>query len=90
MNKVFNEDCCSTLERDLDYHYVITSPPDYKGLSKTSITDYAKYVEFLTSIISLFLVNNINILLKIKKLTIVYENMCIHLSDKYEVKVLTK
>lgn len=39
MNKIYNEDCFITNQRNLDYDYVITSPPDFEELEKETITD---------------------------------------------------
>jgi hypothetical protein len=31
---LYNEDCLKTLDRDLQYHYVITSPPDFDEIGE--------------------------------------------------------
>ena len=39
MKQLYIEDCLLTLKRDIEYDYVITSPPDYDELNK-DITKY--------------------------------------------------
>ena len=46
MNKLYNEDCLVTLNRNLDYDYVITSPPDFSELGWET-TEINKYTNFL-------------------------------------------
>ena len=38
-NTIYNEDCLHTNDRGLEYHYVITSPPDFNELGNGPITD---------------------------------------------------
>lgn len=38
-NQIYNEDCLQTNDRELEYHYVITSPPDFDELGDNEITD---------------------------------------------------
>jgi DNA modification methylase len=45
-NKIYNEDCLVTLNRKLEYDYVVTSPPDYSELGYDT-TELNKYKEFL-------------------------------------------
>ena len=45
-NNIFNEDCIVTLNRKLEYDYVVTSPPDYSELGYDT-TELLKYKEFL-------------------------------------------
>ena len=49
-NILFNEDCILTQTKNLDYHYVITSPPDFDEIGENDITDEViqKYKLFLT------------------------------------------
>ena len=48
-NEIYNEDCLKTNNRGLQYHYVITSPPDFNELGDGPITDAViyQYKEFL-------------------------------------------
>jgi DNA modification methylase len=48
-NTIYNEDCLQTNDRGLEYHYVITSPPDFDELGDNEITDdvVETYKEFL-------------------------------------------
>jgi DNA modification methylase len=48
-NEIYNEDCLKTNNRGLEYHYVITSPPDFNELGDGPITDEViyQYKEFL-------------------------------------------
>jgi DNA modification methylase len=50
-NQIYNEDCIQTNERALNYHYVITSPPDMDELGESDMrdTDIVTYKEFLKS-----------------------------------------
>ena len=40
------------MERNLPYHYVITSPPDYQELKMEPIKDHDEYYQFLRSVLS--------------------------------------
>lgn len=48
-NEIYNEDCLQTNDRGLNYHYVITSPPDFDEIGEGKITDeiIREYKEFL-------------------------------------------
>lgn len=46
-NLIFNEDCLTTLGRELDYDYVITSPPDFEELNLSPQYQFG-YHNFLT------------------------------------------
>jgi DNA modification methylase len=46
-NSIFNEDCLKTTMRDIEFDYVITSPPDYEELGLTPIKDDETYIDFL-------------------------------------------
>lgn len=48
---IYNEDCLVTLNRKLDYDYVITSPPDYSELGFDT-TELNKYKSFLNDRLS--------------------------------------
>jgi len=50
LNKIFNEDCRETLKRDIQYDYVITSPPDFDELGLEPIKDDKEYYDFLSSV----------------------------------------
>lgn len=43
---IYNEDCLVTLNRKLEYDYVVTSPPDYSEIGYDT-TELNKYKEFL-------------------------------------------
>jgi len=49
MNRIFNEDCLDTINRNLDYDYVITSPPDFNELgwdvNPTTINQYKSFLK---------------------------------------------
>ena len=45
-NSIFNEDCLKTTMRDIEFDYVITSPPDYEELGLTPIKDDETYIDF--------------------------------------------
>lgn len=42
-NIIYNEDCLITNDRLLEYHYVITSPPDFDEITEGKITDEVIY-----------------------------------------------
>jgi DNA modification methylase len=47
-NKIYNEDCLDTINRNLDYDYVITSPPDFDELNfKVTFDGILEYKTFL-------------------------------------------
>ena len=43
---IYNEDCLDTLNRNLDYDYIITSPPDFDEIGADT-KDTAPYINFL-------------------------------------------
>jgi site-specific DNA-methyltransferase (adenine-specific)/modification methylase len=45
---IYNEDCLDTLNRNLDYDYIITSPPDFDEIGADT-KNINPYVEFLKS-----------------------------------------
>ena len=47
MNNLYIEDCLKTLERGLDYDYVVTSPPDFDELKKNTKDTKFSYSKFL-------------------------------------------
>ena len=47
---IYNEDCITTLKRDIRYDYVLTSPPDYDELGIDPKTH--AWEEFLDSWVS--------------------------------------
>lgn len=50
MNKIFNEDCGKTLvNKDINFDYVFTVPPDFDELDMTPKEDTEKYINFLYS-----------------------------------------
>jgi DNA modification methylase len=51
MYNIYNEDCKVTLSRNLEYDYVITSPPDYSELGYDT-TELNKYKTFLNDRLS--------------------------------------
>ena len=48
MKHLYNEDCLKTLERDIEYHYVVASPPDFNEITGDSKTNFS-YTDFLKS-----------------------------------------
>ena len=48
---IYNEDCRNTLMRDIEYNYVLTSPPDYSELNISPSTN--EWFVFLNSWASL-------------------------------------
>jgi DNA modification methylase len=48
-NEIYKEDCLHTNDRGLEYHYVITSPPDFDEIGERKITDeiIKEYKKFL-------------------------------------------
>ena len=44
---VFHEDCLETMKRNINYDYVITSPPDYQELYLEPFKDDEKYIDYL-------------------------------------------
>ena len=52
LNKIFNEDCRETFKRDIQYDYVITSPPDFDDLNYHPINEAKKYYKFLNEVLS--------------------------------------
>ena len=77
MNKIFNEDCRDTLKRNIQYDYVITSPPDFDELHYHPIKDEKKYYKFLNEVLSELNPTN-------KSITIVVSNR------KYQRKTIRK
>ena len=56
---IYNEDCLDTLKRDLEYDYIITSPPDLDEIGYTTTpAGIEEYYRFLVSRISLFAPKN--------------------------------
>jgi DNA modification methylase len=51
-NNIFNEDCIVTLNRKLEYDYVITSPPDFEEIDM-DVLDIILYKRFLNDRLSL-------------------------------------
>ena len=49
MNNLYIEDCLKTLERGLEYDYVVASPPDFDELKKDTKDSSWTYSDFLTS-----------------------------------------
>ena len=47
MKQLYIEDCLLTLKRDIEYDYVITSPPDYDELNKDITDDEFSYKDFI-------------------------------------------
>ena len=47
MKDLYIEDCLKTLERGLDYDYVVTSPPDFDELKKNTKDTKFSYSKFL-------------------------------------------
>ena len=39
INKIFNEDCLETLNRNIEYDYIFFSPPDYDELNLEPIKE---------------------------------------------------
>jgi DNA modification methylase len=54
MNKIFNEDCLKTLDRNLEYDYLFFSPPDYNEIGLEPVKDDDKYFGWLKDIFSKF------------------------------------
>jgi len=52
MNNIYNEDCKVTINRNLDYDYVITSPPDFSELG-IDCKDILAYKTFLKDRLSI-------------------------------------
>ena len=44
MTQLYIEDCLKTLERELEYDYVVTSPPDFDELSKDTSWSYEDFL----------------------------------------------
>ena len=49
MKNLYIEDCLKTLERKLDYDYVVTSPPDFDELKKDTKDSSWTYLDFINS-----------------------------------------
>ena len=49
MKQLYIEDCLLTLKRDIEYDYVITSPPDYDELNKDITDAEFSYKDFILS-----------------------------------------
>ena len=54
INKIFNEDCLETLNRNIEYDYIFFSPPDYDELNLEPIKDDKKYFSWLEKVFSKF------------------------------------
>ena len=54
INKIFNEDCLETLNRNIEYDYIFFSPPDYDELNLEPIKDNKKYFSWLKKVFSEF------------------------------------
>lgn len=55
ITSILNEDCRVTLAREeVTYDYLFTSPPDFMEIGMDARDDQAPYIEFLTSVFSLF------------------------------------
>ena len=54
INKIFNEDCLETLNRNIEYDYIFFSPPDYNELNLEPIKDDKKYFSWLKNVFSEF------------------------------------
>ena len=50
MTQLYIEDCLETLKKDIEYDYVVTSPPDFNELTGDSKTDFS-YADFLESFV---------------------------------------
>jgi DNA modification methylase len=50
---IYNEDCLDTLNRNLDYDYIITSPPDFDEIGADT-KNIQPYIDFLKERFSLF------------------------------------
>jgi DNA modification methylase len=48
MKLLYNEDCLKTLQRDIEYDYVVASPPDFNEITGDSKTNFS-YTDFLKS-----------------------------------------
>ena len=53
-NTIFHEDCLKTLKRDLEYDYVITSPPDFEEIGMNPKQMTFDYYEFLSARLNFF------------------------------------
>jgi DNA modification methylase len=49
IKNLYIEDCLKTLERKLDYDYVVTSPPDFDELKKDTKDSSWTYLDFINS-----------------------------------------
>ena len=52
MKLLYNEDCLKTLQRDIEYDYVVASPPDFNEITGDSKTNFS-YTDFLKSFVEL-------------------------------------
>ena len=50
MKQLYTEDCLKTLKRDIEYDYIVTSPPDFNELTGDSKTNLS-YADFLESFV---------------------------------------
>ena len=50
---IYNEDCLDTLNRNLDYDYIITSPPDFDEIGADT-KNIQPYIDFLKERIEKF------------------------------------
>ena len=50
MKQLYTEDCLKTLKRDIEYDYIVTSPPDFNELTGDSKTNLS-YTDFLESFV---------------------------------------
>ncbi len=50
---IYNEDCLDTLNRNLEYDYIITSPPDFDEIGADT-KNIEPYIDFLKQRFSLF------------------------------------
>jgi len=50
MTQLYIEDCLETLKRDIEYDYVVTSPPDFNELTGDSKTNFS-YTDYLESFV---------------------------------------
>ena len=53
-SSIYNEDCLTTLGRDLEYDYVFFSPPEYSELGLEPIKDDDKYFGWMEEVYSKF------------------------------------
>ena len=49
MKNLYTEDCLLTLKRDIEYDYVVTSPPDFDELDKDTQSSSFSYEDFILS-----------------------------------------